>query len=161
MSFNTSFEITPFGINKKSYDSHAVLRLCIHTDYNSVIESKIITLHQNTEGIFFLMGDTGDGNDPSKKILKEYPNIEYNNNRACYVWSFNKDVSKKDIYILINSSGKKLVDLTFNRDDYVIDNNEVFHKNYIICKEEQKTPPFFSIGLRQRNNRVHYNKLMS
>ena len=160
MSFNTKFEITPFGVNKETEKTHNVLKLCIHTNYESVIKSKIVTLHQNKNGIFFLMGDTGDDHN-TKKIYMDYLNIEYNNPRSCFVWSFNDGVSKDEIQQFVKTTGRKFADLTFDRNNYVIHNNKITHKENIMCMEEQKKPSFFSIGLRQRNNRGHYTQLMS
>ena len=49
----TTFEITPFGVNKQTEKTHIVLKLCIHTNYESVIKSKVTALHQNNNGVFF------------------------------------------------------------------------------------------------------------
>ena len=162
MSFNTtaSFEVSFFGVNKETEKKHLILKLCSHKDYKSVIESKIVTLHQNKNGVFFLMGDTGD-DSKTKEIYKNYPNVEYNNPRSCFVWSFNDSVSKDEIHQFVKTTGRKFVDLTFDRSKHVIRNNKVSHKENIICMEEQKKPSFFSIGLRQRNSRAHYTKLIS
>ena len=149
MSSNTKFEITPFGVNKETEKTHNVLKLCIHTNYESVIKSKIVTLHQN-----------GDDHN-TKKIYMDYLNIEYNNPRSCFVWSFNDGVSKDEIQQFVKTTGRKFADLTFDRNNYVIHNNKITHKENIMCMEEQKKPSFFSIGLRQRNNRGHYIQLMS
>ena len=160
MSFNTKFEITPFGVNKNTEKTHNVLKLCIHTNYESVIKSKIVTLHQNKNGVFFLMGDTGD-DDKTKNIYNNYPDVVYNNPRSCFVWSFNDNVSKDEIHQFVKTTGRKFIDLTFDRNNYVIRNNKITHKENIICMEEQKKPSFFSIGLRQRNSRAHYTHLIS
>ena len=156
----TMFEITPFGVNKQTEKTHIVLKLRIHTNYESVIKSKVTTLHQNSDGVFFLMGDTGD-DSKTKEIYKNYPNVEYNNPRSCFVWSFNDDVSKDEIYNFVKSTGRKFADLTFDRSKYTTHDNKVIPKGSVFCMEEQNIPSFFSVGLRQRYNRANYTQLMS
>jgi hypothetical protein len=162
----TVYEISPFGTTSTT-NEHIVLRLCLHNNYKNVIKSNTITLHQNKDDVFFMLGDTGDLRNDTQLALINHPNIKYNDPRAKFVWSFDETMNIEQIKDFIRSIGKIVYDLTYIDPNYIIHNNEIVHKDNIlhkdnnVCMEEQYKPSFFSVGLHQRNNRAHYTQLMS
>tara|TARA_B100001094_G_scaffold208691_1_gene202628 strand:- start:71 stop:553 length:483 start_codon:yes stop_codon:yes gene_type:complete len=156
----TVYEISPFGTSSNNKE-HIILKLCLHNNYKNVINSNIITLHKNKDEVLFLLGDTGDLRNDTQLALINHPNIKHNDPRARFVWSFDETMNIEQIKDFIHSIGKNFYDLTYIDPNYIIHNNEIIHKNNIVCMEEQHKPSFFSVGLHQRNNRAHYTQLMS